>query len=286
MLSNFVADNTVDSSNLHTVLTMTETMMKFVAYLAFVAYLIIFASCENRPVETIQDQNVNQNTSTLKKKAEAKNNDLIKDSLSSDLSQGTDSTINDSISIASLSDSAIIALPLPDEESGIEWESESETDTLDSGFEEESTEEWLEETSGEEESEYIDYSNNDVPLNRERILKTEIVKVKMPDSKDERDSVLAVIEERMRLNPDQISKQIVVEKWFSPVNYRGYKFNRKKLMLYGVEKEALISIYFYLGEYYFAFNQKLYNLDETAKNSSFERVQDAVVTNFLLKYEN
>ena len=272
---------------MHTVLTMNETMRKFVTFIAFVACLILFASCESKQGETNEVQNKKPRTSIFKKKPKADINADLADTLAlADSTSGIDDRFIDSTGIASLPDSATNTLPLPTEEIEVEWESTAESDTLSAGLEEETTEEWLEESSGEEENEYVNYSNSDVTLNKERILKTEIVKVKMPDFKDERDSLLAVIEERISLNPEQVSKQIVVEKWFSPVNYRGYKFNRKKLMLYGVEREALISIYFYLGEYYFAFNHKLYNLDETVRNTSFEKVEDSVVTNYLLKYEN
>jgi len=102
---------------------------------------------------------------------------------------------------------------------------------------------------------------------------------------DERDSTLAIIEERMSLNLEEPSKKIVIEKWYSPVNYRGYKFNRKKLMLYGVDKPEPVDVYFYLGEYYFAFNMRLYHLDETTKNMTFETVKDTVLTQYLLNYE-
>ncbi|NEN22582.1 hypothetical protein G3O08_03570 [Cryomorpha ignava] len=262
-------------------------MRKFVTFIAFVACLILFASCENKQGETNTDQDEKTRTSIFKKKPKPDAIAKVEDSLSSpDLTAGIDSAYADSTDISSLPDSATNELPLPNEETEVEWESTTEMNSRQTDSEEEITEEWVEESSGEEENEYVNYSNSDVTLNKERILKTEIVKVKMPDIQDERDSVLAVIEERMSLNLEQVSKQIVVEKWFSPVNYRGYKFNRRKLMLYGVERETLIVIYFYLGEYYFAVDQKIYNLDETAKNVSFESVKDTTLTYYLLMYEN
>lgn len=267
---------------------MNQTMRNFVTFIAFVACIALFASCDSKPGETNMDHKEKASAPTLKKKPALSHEDVEDDTLSMlDSIAKTDSLNADSSVISSLPDSVITPLPLPDDEVEVEWESaEAQNDTLSAGSDEEVTEEWLDESGGEDEGEYIDYSNSDVRLNNERLLKTEIIKVKTPDFQDEKDSLLAVIDERMSLNRDQISKQIVVEKWFSPVNYRGYKFNRKKLMLYGVDKETLVSIYFYLGEYYFAFNQKLYNLDESARNISFERVQDPDITSYLLKYEN
>jgi len=263
---------------------MNPTMRKFVTFMTFVACFALFPNCESNQGGANTSSNEQVQTSVTENKSKSKVDPSVNDTLAGmDISLTGDSSFTDSVSLV---DSAISSLPLPDSETEIDWESAEPIDTLQTGTENEVTEEWTDESTGEEEDEYIDYSDGEVTLNKERILKTEIVKVKMPDLQDERDSVLAVIEERMSLNQDKISKQIVVEKWFSPVNYRGYKFNRKKLMLYGVERETLISIYYYLDEYYFAFNQTVYNLDETVGNVSLVSVKDTVLTNYLLKYDN
>lgn len=252
--------------------------------MTFVACFALFPNCESKQGEANTSTKEQARTSVSGKKAKAMVNTSVNDTLAGmDISLTGDSSFTDSTALV---DSAINSLPLPDSETDIDWESAEPVDTLQTGIDEEVTEEWTDESTGEEEAEYIDYSDGDVALNKERILKTEIVMDKMPDLQDERDSVLAVIEERMSLNQDKVSRQIVVEKWFSPVNYRGYKFNRKKLMLYGVERETLISIYYYLDEYYFAFNHTLYNLDESARNVSLVSVKDTILTNYLLHYEN
>jgi hypothetical protein len=120
----------------------------------------------------------------------------------------------------------------------------------------------------------------------EKLLKTEKVELIRPDFIDKRDSVLAVIEERMTLAPDTGRLYIVVEKWQSPVNYRGYKFNRKKVLLYGVRKDMPVRVYFYLGAYYLTFNDRLFYLDETAAHTRFEPVEDIALTEHLLTYED
>lgn len=269
---------------MHTNLTMNRTMRKFVTFMTSVACLALFLSCDTNQGEAVTSSKKPAQTSVSKKKAKTPADTLANDTLSDlDISLAGDNTFADTTAFI---DSALNSLPLPESEIEIDWESAELVDTLQTGTDEEISEEWTYDLVHEEDVEYLDYSIGEGTLNKERILKTEIVIVKMPDFQDERDSVLAVVEERMSLNPEKVSRQIVVEKWFSPVNYRGYKFNRKKLMLYGVERETLISIYFYLDEYYFAFNQNVYNLDESARNLSFVMVQDTVLTNYLLKYGN
>lgn len=269
---------------MHTNLTMNRTIRKFVTFIAFVACFALFPNCQSKQEEADTSSKQRARTSVPIQKSKTDIDTAVNDTLAgTGLSITPDTGYADS---ATLVDSAVNSLPLPEKETEIEWETDKPVDTLQAESDTQIIEKWTDESEGVQESEFIDYSAGDVALNKERILKTEIVKVIMPDFQDDRDSVLAVIEERMSLNPNQISKQIVVEKWFSPVNYRGYKFNRKKLMLYGVEKETLISIYFYLDEYYFGFNQTLYNLDESTRNVSLVSVKDTVLTNYLLKYED
>lgn len=79
---------------------------------------------------------------------------------------------------------------------------------------------------------------------------------------------------------------MVVERWVSPVNYRGYKFNRKKLMLYGVDKNEVVHLYYYLDGYYFSMRNRIYSLKETNNNTSFMLVKDSVLEKNLLEYED
>ena len=140
-----------------------------------------------------------------------------------------------------------------------------------------------------EDPDYSDEGNYTEPggrLEKERLLRTDVIRVSLPDYKNEYDSALAVVEKRISIKPESVSRVITVERWLSPVNYRGYKFNRKKLMLYGVDPEMPIHIYFYLNEYYLSLHDRIYYLDETADNTHFVQVKDTLLSNYLKKYEN
>lgn len=128
--------------------------------------------------------------------------------------------------------------------------------------------------------------NSGLNLEKERLLKTEVLKVYRPDYTNTYDSTLSVIEKRIALHPDEVSQRMVVERWISPVNYRGYKFNRKKLMLYGVDKNDLVHIYYYLDGYYFSLRNHIYSLKETNNNTAFTIVKDSNLENHLLEYED
>ena len=265
-------------------------MRKYVVIIALLSLVMCFIQCDNASTPSKTEQKVKPRKPFFKKQNKA---DKDNAEMGFDIdSLNTDSTLAEEPTPSAL-DTEIVELPEPANPEDINWESSAEADTLTSDRdkdEEEITEDWIDEEDidyddGEFEDEYVSYPDGDVRLKMERILKTEVVKLRIPEARDERDSTLAVIEERMSLNPEGPSKNIVVEKWYSPVNYRGYKFNRKKLMLYGVDKAAPVDVYFYLGEYYFAFNLRLYNLDETSKNVAFVSVKDTELINYLLNYD-
>ena len=271
---------------MHTILTKSGIMRKYVVLIALLSLLMGFTHCNSAPTPSKTEQKEKPRKGLFKKQ-----NQNVEDK--SESSFETDSLINDG-GLAEepnpiQSDSLTAELPEPQNPENIHWESSARADTLESDSDE-ITEEWIDEEDidydeGEFEEEYVDFRDGDLRLKMERILKTEIVMVRAPEARDVRDSTLAVIEERMSLNPEGPSKNVVVEKWYSPVNYRGYKFNRKKLMLYGVDIAEPVYVYFYLGEYYFAFSTRLFNLDETSKNVAFESVKDTVLINYLLNYD-
>lgn len=261
-------------------------MRKFVVFIALLSFLIGFTQCNDAP-STSKTEQKEKPRKRIFKKQNRNAEDKVEASLEMDALNSDSTLAAEPNSIPS--NTVAAELPDPEDPEDIDWESSAQTDTL-SGDYEETTEEWVDEEDidyddGEFEDEYVEYPDGDVNLRIERILHTEIVNVRIPEARNRRDSTLAVIEERMSLNPEELLQKVVVEKWYSPVNYRGYKFNRKKLMLYGVDKAEPVDVYFYLGEYYFAFNMRLYNLDETSKNVAFESVKDSLLINYLLNYD-
>ncbi len=275
-------------SNLHTIKTITVKMRKYVTFIALLFLMLAVVSCENNSEKTdTTEKKPGFKTIFSKKTKENKTANLSDSIMVADTLQSQEMAD----SIAQNIDTTYGELLVPNDETDIDWANTAEEDSLDyaemndEDLVEEPGREFEEETEYDESvEEYVGYSSGDVILSKERILKTEVVKVRFPEVFDERDSVLAVIEERMSLNPDQFSKQIVVEKWYSPVNYRGYKFNRKKLMLYGMEKEAPVGVYFYLGEYYLSVHKRVYDLEESAKNKDFKVLRDSVLATYLLNY--
>lgn len=118
-----------------------------------------------------------------------------------------------------------------------------------------------------------------------RLVQSTLVKVIRPGNRDTFDSVLVDIEDRLSIRPDPGADQVVLEKWISPVNYKGYKFNRRKLMLYGVQAHQPVGVFHYQDDYYFSLGSKMYVLQEHFDYKPFVILQDSLLTKYLLSHD-
>jgi hypothetical protein len=139
---------------------------------------------------------------------------------------------------------------------------------------------------GEDEDASIYVADAEMDVKKDRLIATSLVRVLRPEITDQRDSVLAEVEKRLTITPERIPATVVVEKWISPVNFKGYKFNQRKLLLFGVREDQSVVIYYYINQYYFALDERFYELDETLAFESFQNLADTALVRHLRTYEN
>lgn len=72
-----------------------------------------------------------------------------------------------------------------------------------------------------------------------------------------------------------------VEFWTSPLNYRGYKMSKYKIVLYGVDPDDAIKLYRLEDMIYMKNNAIVYELSPTGDFSSYERITDELILNKL-----
>ncbi|MFN4234667.1 MAG: hypothetical protein ACK4IK_07665 [Bacteroidia bacterium] len=77
-----------------------------------------------------------------------------------------------------------------------------------------------------------------------------------------------------------------VEYWKSPLNYKGYKFGKNKLVVYGIEYIDKPSIFRIRENYYFKANTKVYALERTPEFKPLEIVNNPDVLNMIEKKSN
>ncbi|MBL7889300.1 MAG: hypothetical protein JNL24_07085 [Bacteroidia bacterium] len=72
-----------------------------------------------------------------------------------------------------------------------------------------------------------------------------------------------------------------VEFWTSPLNYRGYKMSKYKIVLYGVDPNDVIKLYRIDEMIYLKNNAIVYELSPTGDFTSYERITDEQILNKL-----
>ncbi len=72
-----------------------------------------------------------------------------------------------------------------------------------------------------------------------------------------------------------------VELWKSPVNYKGYKMAKNKVVLYGLDNPELVRIYNLNNSVYLGYENDFYKLESTFDFLSYSKVRDKTVLNKL-----
>ncbi len=248
-------------------------MRNFVTFLVILSFALAAPACsegDNRDATIAKTAAEPQTRNSESRKSSSKEPDLVdtllalEDSVTSEMEEA-------------LQDSGDFQDPFVDEFSE------------DGAYEADPNEEWTGEDTEDSENGDLNtdyFSDEDVVVEKERMVYTGVIRVLRPDYIDERDSTLAEIEKRLTITPEKVPRTLIVEKWMSPINYRGYKFNRKKLMLYGVDKDRPVAVFFYLQQYYCALGKDIFELDETASHTPFESVSDTALVRHLRAYDN
>ena len=65
-----------------------------------------------------------------------------------------------------------------------------------------------------------------------------------------------------------------VEFWQSPVNYRGYKMGKNKIVLFGMKEDDDVQLYKIKDEIYLRQNENFYRMDYINEFRAFEKVND------------
>lgn len=135
-------------------------------------------------------------------------------------------------------------------------------------------------------------NKEDIVVRKDMLLSTRGIKV--IESKhigtDEEKSLAKETAEK--LNPEaklpsekeeQTEKTFAVEFWKSPINYKGYKFGKNKIVLYGIEEPELIKLYSLGNTMYMEYGQTFFELELTNDFQPFTKLNDTQIISQLKK---
>lgn len=91
----------------------------------------------------------------------------------------------------------------------------------------------------------------------------------------------SLIEQTSGVRMEDRVEEISLEFWQSPINYKGYKLGKKKLLLYGIDKPDSTWIYNVNEQLYLKTTKTIYQLDYTDNFKSYRPVNDPDVIKVL-----
>ena len=92
----------------------------------------------------------------------------------------------------------------------------------------------------------IDIRGEEIVVQRDVLLSTELVKIEFSDLENEIDSSNVLIDSlksALNIMADPAVEFLKIELWKSPLNYRGYKMSKSTLVIYGLINELVIKVY-------------------------------------------
>ena len=85
-----------------------------------------------------------------------------------------------------------------------------------------------------------------------------------------------------KLNPaadlpeeEKVSSDYQVEFWVSPINYRGYKMSKNKLILFGIDEPEAVKLYRVKDALYMSYLKDYYRLNASFDFMSYQKLKEA-----------
>lgn len=122
-------------------------------------------------------------------------------------------------------------------------------------------------------------SQEDIVIRKDELLLTktiEVINLTPPaNQSNAKDSLLQKVS---GIKDDKNVKQYVnVELWKSPLNYKGYKMGKYKVVLYGIVSLEGLKVYSLEGDTYLKYGTMVYHIENTSEFKPYERITDETV---------
>ncbi|MBI4929721.1 MAG: hypothetical protein HY841_03085 [Bacteroidetes bacterium] len=91
----------------------------------------------------------------------------------------------------------------------------------------------------------------------------------------------SLLEKVSGIKNNKTSSSLKVEFWQSPINYKGYKMTKNKVVLFGINPDETIKLFHLDDAIFMKHNQNYYKLYFTDDFKQFEKVTDVTITSKL-----
>ena len=125
---------------------------------------------------------------------------------------------------------------------------------------------------------FLSTNGDEIVVKKDELLSVKNIDVVnfSPVTKNAKDSILQK-ESGIKDDSKNSVSAFKVEFWQSPVNYKGYKMSKNKIVLFGIAQDEALKIYKLDDLFYMKQQQNIYRLDFTNDFRQFESVKDQSV---------
>lgn len=126
-------------------------------------------------------------------------------------------------------------------------------------------------------------AQEDIVIRKDELLLTKTVEIiNLNPSLNQNNSKDSLLQKVSGIKTDKNQKQFInVELWQSPLNYKGYKMGKYKIVLYGITSLEGLKIFEIGNDIYLKYGAMVYNLENTSEFKPYERVTDENIINKL-----
>ncbi len=113
----------------------------------------------------------------------------------------------------------------------------------------------------------LQIAGEDIVIERDQLLSSEVMKVralKKQNPKVKSDSLVDSLRAGLNIQPQVEPEYVEIEFWKSPLNYRGYKLSKSKIVIYGLMDELVLDVTTDGEALFLKTNKATYRLQKTA----------------------
>lgn len=126
-------------------------------------------------------------------------------------------------------------------------------------------------------------NNNDLSIRKDELIQIVQILLRDLDPPTVKKSADSLLEQFEGLQIGNDRKTFTVELWRSPINYRGYKMIKNKIIAFGLDANDVIEIFKMDGKIYLRQANQLYTMKQTNEFDSFKRTEEDIKMKLLNK---
>ncbi len=118
---------------------------------------------------------------------------------------------------------------------------------------------------------------DDIIVKKDQLIKSKFINVTEIKSNITNDSAIAAL---ANIPANTSKKNIIVEFWESPINYKGYKSSDFKIIVYGIKPEDVKSIKRIQQVIYMKVNEQVFQIDNRSDFSTYDEISNKQILQY------